>query len=197
MKGEYAALSYIQLQPQTAYTHPPEPPRYVYLDSPALDVMTDFNVVYPVTVKAEVSIDDALEYMKTSGVRLLLVTDETELIVGLITAKDIQGEKPVKVAEASRISRAQITVGMIMTSQQDVMAFNVISVRNAQVGHIVETLNQLERQHMLVVEVDQVAKRQVLLGLFSTSQINKQLHRDVARHQGAANSLAEMVHEIS
>ena len=134
MQGEYAALSYIQLQPQTAYTHPPEPPGYVYLDSPALDVMTDFNLVYPLTIKAEVSIDDALEHMKTSGVRLLLVTDETELIVGLITAKDIQGEKPVKVAEASRISRAQITVGMIMTSQQDVMAFNVISVRNAQVG---------------------------------------------------------------
>ena len=43
---------------------------------------------------------------------------------------------------------------MIMTPQSAATVLNLVSVRNAQVGHIIETFRQLERQHMLVVDVD-------------------------------------------
>lgn len=196
MIEEYAALSFIPVQPGTSYVHPPEPPEIVHLDSPALDVMTDFKIVHAITATAEMTIDDALEHMKTSGVRLLLVTGEAEQIVGLITAKDIQGERPIKFVEKARTPRSEISVEMIMTPQESITTFNIISVRNAQVGHIVETLNQLRRQHMLVVEVDEQIQDQVLRGIFSTSQISKQLGRDCTRDLGTAHSLAEMTQEI-
>ncbi len=83
-----------------------------------------------------------------------------------------------------------------MTGQESIIALNMISVRNAKVGHVVETLNQLKRQHILVVEIDEQTKAQRLRGLFSTSQISKQLGRNVAPERGAAQSLAEIQHDI-
>ena len=192
MKTEYAALSAMPLKSNSGYTRPSEPPDWVYLDSSVTEVMTDFEVVRPVTTTADTSIDDALEHMKRAGVRLLLVIDEHDEIVGLITAKDIQGERPIRIAEESRLSRSEITVRMVMIPPEAIMALNLISVRNANVGHIVETLNRLERQHVLVVEVDENTKAHRLRGLFSTSQIGKQLHRDVTHHLEAADTLAEL-----
>lgn len=192
MKGEYAALSHISLQPQTTFEHPPELPELVHLDDPADMVMTDFRVVHPRTVRPEVSIDDALASMKTEGVRLLLVTGPVNQVVGVVTAKDIQGEKPVKIVEESRASRADITVEMVMTPQSGIEVLNYLSVRNARVGHIVETMREVQRQHMLIVDVDDGTRRQTLRGLFSTSQIGKQLGVNVADELPPAHGLAEM-----
>ncbi len=196
MHSDFAPLSHISLAPRASYAHPPIPPEEVTMESPAIDVMTDFGIVFPVTTHENVTIDDALEHMKTAGVRLLLVTSPEKTLIGIVTAKNIQGEQPVKVAEESRISRADIRVADIMTRQKDLTVLNLISVRNARVGHIVSTLNQLERQHMLVVEVDQETRAQRLRGLFSTSQITKQVGHDVTHGTGAAHSLAEIVHSI-
>lgn len=196
MKREFAPLSYIPLKSDTTFDHPPEPPELVRLDSPATSVMTDFKFVHPVTISPDVPIDDALQKMKTAGVRLLLVTNKAQEIIGLITAKDIQGEQPIQIIQDTRVQRSQITVEMIMTPQSAITVLNMVSVRNAQVGHIIETLRQLERQHILVVEVDDATKTQRVCGLFSTSQISKQLGRDITEEVAPAHSLAEMVQQI-
>ena len=196
MKTEFAKLSYIPLKPKTTYLHPPEPPLVVHLDSPAITVMTDFNYVHPVTVDPEMSIDGALQKMKTAGVRMLFVIDGSRQIIGLITANDIMGERPIKVVEETRVKRSQIKVETIMTPQSVITALNMISVRRAQVGHIIETLRELKRQHMLVVEVDESTHSQSVIGMFSTSTISKHLHRDVTQEMTPAHSLAEMMHQI-
>jgi len=196
MKGEFAALSSIPLKPGTTYDCPPELPELVHLDSPALEVMTDLRVVRAVTTRPEVPIDEALEHMKRSGVRLLLATSDSAEIVGIVTAKDIQGEKPIKIVEESRVPRSAIRVSMVMTPQHEIQALNMLSVRNARVGHIVETLRQLERQHALVVEVDDTTKAQRLRGIFSTSQIARQLGHELGEELAPAHSLAEIQHGI-
>lgn len=196
MKVGFAALSHLRLEPGTTYEHPPELPEIVHLESPATEVMTDFKFVKPVTVAPEVPIDEALELMKRAGVRLLLVTDELQRIIGLITARDIMGERPIKLVQQTRIPRSQISVEQIMTPQPDITGVNMLSVRNAQVGHIVETLRQLERQHVLVLEVDEVTRKQRVRGLFSTSQIGKQLGVNLSQEPAAAHSLAQMQQEL-
>lgn len=195
MKREFAVLSHIRLSPKTRFEHPPQPPELIHLDSPATTVMTDFRFVHPVTTSADVPIDTALQKMKTSGVRLLLVTDEADEIVGIVTAHDIMGEKPIKIVEEARVQRSQIKVSTIMTPQQHIEVLNMMSVRNAEVGHIIETLRQLERQHMLVVEVASDDTQRVV-GMFSTSQISKLLGRDVTEEVAPAHSLAEIVQQI-
>lgn len=194
MNETFAPRAYIPLQANVTFDRPPEPPELVHRDSPAIKVMTDFNRVRPVTVRPDVPIDVALEQMKSAGVRLLLVIDAADAIIGVISAKDIQGERPVKIVEQSRVQRGDITVQMVMTPQPEVTALDVKSVRDARVGHIIETLHRLERQHILVVRTD--TGRQQVCGMFSTSEINKRLSRGMAEEVPAAHSLAEMVHEI-
>lgn len=196
MKPDFAALSHVSLAPGTPHEHPPELPEIVHLDSPALEVMTDFKFVRPVTIQPQVPIDAALEKMKTAGVRLLLVIDEDRHIIGLITARDIQGERPIKIVQETRVPRSELLVERIMTPQSDIIGLNMVSVRNAQVGHIIETLRQLERQHILVVEIDEGSRQQRVRGMFSTSQIGRQLGVNVTSSVVPAHSLAEIRHEI-
>jgi len=196
MNTDFASLSHIPLDTGTRYQRPPNMSELVHVDNPAVEVMTNFEYVHAVTTRSDISIDDALEHMKTRGVRLLLVVDQSERVIGLVTAKDIQGEKPVKIAQERGQPRSDITVAMIMTPQERIDALNMISVRSAQVGHIIETLNQIRRQHALVVEVDEKTNEQRICGMFSTSQISKQLGYDVTRDTSAADSLAEISHEL-
>ena len=196
MASDFPPISSITLAAGTRCLVPAHVPRSKRLELPALDFMTDFLQVTPVTVGKGAGIEAALERMKSAGVRLLLVVDDSERVIGLVTARDIQGEKPVEIAQSGRLQRSEILVEHIMTPQSDIQAFNLLSVRNAQVGHVVETLRRLERQHMLVVEVDQANGAQSVRGLFSSSQIAKQLGLQATPELAVAHSLAEMVREL-
>lgn len=206
MSEPFGTLSHIRLKPATTYIHPPELPNRVYLSSPAIEVMTDFNHVRPRTTGPDAPIDDALENMKRVGVRLLLVEDGERNIIGIVSSYDIQGERPIKLVQESRVSRSQIRVADIMTPQQDIEALHMLSVRNAQVGHIVATLRALEQRHLLVVQaaddngepgneesVPSIGSgKQIVRGLFSSTQIGRQLRVDVDEIMTPAHSLAEM-----
>lgn len=192
MKREYAVLPHEALAPGTPIERPPQP-IYLSLDAPALEVMTDFRSVRAVTVSPHVVIDDALERMKTSGVRMLLVSDERERVFGIITARDIQGERPVQLVREGGLSRAAITVEQLMTPAGQIEVIRFASVANARIGHVVATLHRLERQHALVVEED-ARGRQTVRGVFSTSEIGKRIGRDLNEMVGSAHSLAELQH---
>ena len=194
MNSEFVPLATIPLEPDTHFQHPPEPPPVVHLDDPAVAVLTNFNHVNPITIAPDVPIDDALEKMKVTGVRLLLVTDDENRIIGIITSKDIQGERPIDLVQKTRMPRAEVRVEMIMTPQSQIIALKLGSLSNAQVGHVVKTLMALERQHILVVDTDPASRRQRVCGLFSTTQISKQIGKDVSKI-ATAHSVAEIVHE--
>ena len=164
----------LSLQAGAGVVRPVEPPRLVHLDDPARMVMTDFSKVFPITINPEATIDEALELMKNQGVRLLLVIDPNDHVIGLITATDIQGQKPIELVQEQRIPHAEITVAMIMSSQANIQGLPLEDVQRLQVGHIAETLRQLERQHILVLNTND-AGQQTICGLFSMSQIRKQL----------------------
>ena len=157
---------------------------------------TDFAVVRAFTTPPERHIDDALEHMKISGVRLLLVIDTRRRVIGLVTAKDIQGERPVQLVHDERITRDEITVERIMTPQSSIEVLDYEKVRHAHVGDIVETMHALERQHALVAEIDPESGAQILRGVFSTSQLSRQLGVPVIEDVRTAHSFAEVVQEI-
>ncbi len=196
MSVEFQPLSIVSLNPKTTFQHPPQPPERVSAEGPAFDVMTDFNFVKPVTVNRYVPIDEALEKMRLAGVRMLVVTNDAGEIVGIITANDIMGERPIEMIQERRVPRSEILVEDVMTPQGNLDAFDMVSVRNAQVGHILETLSRLHRQHMLVIEVDKAIDCQRVCGMFSTTQIRKQLNQDGFAEVAPAESLAEVVQNV-
>lgn len=196
MRDDYSTLPHIALMPGSSFARPAGSQR-VSLDSPALAVMTDFKHVWAVTVPSGTLMDDALERMKTQGVRMLLVVTEGDEVMGLVTAKDIQGERPILLVREGGLSRAELTVDQIMVPQSAIEVMTLSSIRNAQVGHVVATLRALERQHALVVEVEDTTRKQTIRGVFSTSDLGKRLGTDVGEAMAGSHSLAELQHTVS
>lgn len=197
MPYSFNAVPCVTLKPQSTLGHPTTPPEMVKLDSPAAEVMTTFKVVHPVTTRPEVAIDAALKKMKTTGVRLLFVMNDADQIIGLVTAKDIMGERPIQITQQTQAPRAEITVAAVMTPQPDICALDAQAVRDARVGDIIETLRAQERQHALVVKTDKATQTQRVIGMFSTSQISKLLGYNVTPEVHAARSLAALVGQIT
>lgn len=197
MPYSYETIKCVLLKPQSTLGHPTAPPEMVKLDSPAAAVMTSFKTVHPITTIPEVPIDVALKKMKTAGVRLLFVMNNADQIIGLVTAKDIMGERPIQITRQMRVPRADITVAAVMTPQPDICALDALAVRDARVGDIVETLNAQNRQHALVVETDKATQSQRVIGMFSTSQISKLLGYNVTPEVSPAGSLAALVEQIA
>ena len=142
-------------------------------DSPALDVMTDFATVDAVRVSPNVPIDAAHEQMKTSGVRLLFIVGSGDELLGVITSRDIESEKPLRFQRELGVTRADVLARDIMTQRDHLEVLTLEDVKHSRVGDIVSTLRHLGRQHAMVVESTKGGFR--VRGLFSTSRIGRQL----------------------
>jgi len=175
MLRDYAPLPFEWLQPGVGYAHPTQAvPDRVTLDDPATSVMTDLTRVTAVIILPGDTLDEAHRRMIHRGVRLLLVVDEERKVVGLLTAADILGEKPVLAASERGLRREEVQVCDVMTPQAHLEVLNMADVRAAKVGHIVATLKKAGRQHTVVLERD-AHGRPLVRGLFSATQIARQL----------------------
>jgi len=160
---------------RTTYQQPVMPrPARVGLDAAAIDVMTDFRRVRAITVPATVSMDYASERMRANRVHLLLVTDERNTIIGLITSTDIEGERPLVRMREFGVRREELSVADIMTPGERIEVIEMADVARARVGHVVATLKAVGRKHAMIVDRDD-AGRSIVRGLFAASQIGLQL----------------------
>ncbi len=196
MIDTFTGLPAVPLQPKSTFSSTTQRMTPVHLSSPAIEVMTDFASITPVTTTPQTPIDAALAKMKTAGVRLLFVVNDIDEIIGLITTTDIMGERPIKVTHQTRMPRATITVASIMTPQSDIQVFDAARVNASSVGDIVATLRSLGRQHALVAQILPASGTHQVIGMFSTSHIGKLLRDDVVQHPSPAHSLAEIVQKI-
>ena len=153
-------------------------------DGPALQVMTDLARVAPATIRPQAPLAGANQFMITRGVRLLLVVDDLENVLGVITATDLLGEKPMMAATQRGLRRDELTVADIMVPAAQVEVIALADVDNARVGHVLATLRRAGRQHALVVDeevtppkrpMDAPVRRSMVRGIFSISQIARQL----------------------
>ncbi len=140
-------------------------------DSPALRVMTDFAIVPAATVGLDESIEDANRFMIVRGVRSLIVLDHGERVVGILTASDVLGERPMQVAH--RRKHAEISVREIMTPADRIEVLEYERLGESRIGHVVATLQRFGRQHALVVQT--TASGDLVRGIFSLSQIASDL----------------------
>jgi CBS domain-containing protein len=172
---DYAPLGLSLLRPGSGYAQPSQVvPERVTLEDAAGSVMTDLRSVTAVIILSGDTVEEAHRRMIQRGVRLLLVVDQNREVVGLITATDILGEKPVQAVSQRGIRREELLVRDIMTPQERLEVLDLKDVSASRVGHIVSTLRQAGRQHAVVVEHD-AAGRHVVRGLFSATRIARQL----------------------
>jgi len=146
----------------------------VTLDDSALTVMTDLTRVPAVLVDPDVDIEAAMRMMIRRNVRSLFVVDVNSEILGLITATDLLGEKPLQHIQQHGGRRDDIRVRELMTPHARLEVLPMAQVARACVGQVVATLVQASRQHAMVVE-DGPDGRQQVRGVFSATQLEKQL----------------------
>lgn len=167
----------------------------------AFCALTDFQQQNPITVDPQRSIDDALADMVRLGVHALLVTkEETDSdvlrVLGLITAYDIERERPRRRPGAMDFQVAQeTTVVDVMTSWNELSLVNYESLRTLTAFDLYDMFQGTGLTHLLVVDVhgDDFA---VARGLLSRVTLADRLRRRFGlppnvhqgRHEWAANS---------
>lgn len=169
-------------------------PEKVGLEEPAMRVMTDFTIVTAYTIFPLETIEAARAKMIHRGVRMLLVVDDQNHILGLITATDLTGEKPMQVVQTQGIRHHDVMVKDIMTPRERLEVLCAEDLQTACVGDVVRTLKTQGRQHALVVERTP-DRGQMLRGMFSVSQISRQLGITVET-AGVAHTFAELGAEL-
>lgn len=165
-------------------------PPAVTVDSAAILVMTDLAQVPSATIGADATLDEANQSMLMRGVRLLLVVGASNSIVGMVTSVDVLGEKPVLVAQKRQLKRIDLLVADVMVHVDKMEALGIEDVKRACVGNVVASLKSDGRAHAIVVGQEKDGT-QSLLGIFSASQIARQLGVQI-HTQEMARTFAEI-----
>lgn len=153
-------------------------PRMLAEQAPAVSAMVDFAAEPALTTVPEQRVDAALEQMRAAGVHTLLVMVEKH-VVGLITAADIQGEKPVQFVQSSdclhpRCHHDDVEVGDVMTAIAALPLLHMEALEQASVGDVMETFRRTGRTHLLSLERTNEGTPRVR-GLISRAQVERQL----------------------
>jgi len=188
MERAFDPLPIRELGAGAAFRRPTQAPAArVTPDSPALHVMTDLARVSPATIRPQAPLAGANQFMITRGVRLLLVVDERDAILGLITATDLLGERPMQVAAERGLRRDELSVADVMTPAGEIEVIALDDVEASRVGHVLETLRRLGRQHALVAD-----RGNIVCGIFSISQIARQLGLALPSGGSVARTFSEI-----
>jgi CBS-domain-containing membrane protein len=150
-------------------------PWYAQPGDPALSVMTDFLERSSVTVPAAAGIDAALEHMKHTGVRSAFAVDEAQrLVLGLITAYDIMGEKPMRSIRSMDVTRAQLQVKDVMTALADLRVVDIRQIEAGTIGDLARLFAESQLTHIPVVETDGRGGQR-LRGMLSAARVKRVL----------------------
>ena len=188
MPDYFKPLPYTTLSKNTSLYKPLHlVPNSARLNETAITVMTDLKKVTPFSIEPLASIEEANEKMISCGVRLLFVIDSLDRVYGLITATDILGERPIQYLREHGGNHSSILVQDIMTRRDDLEGLSMKDIENANVGDIVETLRYGKRQHMLVYENYSDENRQIIRGIISSTQVERQLGIQITKLERADN----------
>ena len=187
-----SALSTFRLSNGTsiAQAQPPQQER-VTLETPGMAVMTDLTQVRAATVQPDSGLAQAELMMIHQGVRLLFVVTQMPGVDGIVTAADLQGEKPLRLVSQRQVKFEDLCVADVMTPLPDMDAIDFASLRRASVAQVIAALLKTGRAHMLVIESATVTAPMRIRGVISKTQIERQIGAQLPV-TGMATSFAEM-----
>jgi CBS domain-containing protein len=192
----YKPLPLSRLREGVVVQPPLAGPKPIRQDSPAIEVMTDLRQVAAATIRGGTTIAEAHRTMIARGVRLLFVVAVTGVVEGVVTAHDIVGEKAVNLLHDRGGRHRELTVADVMTPHGAIDALDIADVLKAEVGHVIATLKETGRQHALVVDRDRLTREDYVRGIFSATQIGRQLGMPIATFE-VAHRFAEIEAELA
>jgi CBS-domain-containing membrane protein len=139
-------------------------------------VMTDFAASPAFTICADCAVDDALDEMFRRGVRALLVLDEEDAVVGLITSYDIQGERAQQYLEDQpNRRREELRVREILTPCGAWTSIDWHEAQSARVGDVLAIFRSTNSPYLIVLEASTETAPGLLRGIISRTHLERQL----------------------
>ncbi len=169
----------------------PENKEPLDLVSPAADIFTDFMDSIPLMLEQGTPVDDALEMMQRTHVKLHLVIDSKEAFRGVISLADLLSVRVMRAAERTGLRREDLAVSHVMTRKDELRAIDINELRSARVGDLLATMRTYGDQHVLIVDIVGGSIR----GMVSSTDIARRLHIPVNINK-RANSFAEVYQAV-
>ncbi|HEY5994964.1 MAG TPA: CBS domain-containing protein [Gallionellaceae bacterium] len=165
------ALHLKTLGKESGATGPKNESWQVKLNDPAISVMTDFRERAFFKIGADEHIDEALKKMRHAGLRAAFVMDKHgDKLLGLITAYDIMGEKPLRFMQGSGTNYNDILVSDIMEGMGDMPVLDIRELDHATVQSVLDIIQKSGRTHLPVMEYAE-GEPPHLRGLISSSKV--------------------------
>jgi CBS-domain-containing membrane protein len=173
MSIKYEPIPYENLAQQVNLQDYQQPALALETD-PASSVMLDFTHVAEQTIAPKATLDTAIDSIQAAWHHILLVKNENNELLGLITAHSLLSSKPAELMKKNHIAREQMTVQMLMRKIDDIPLLTMEEVDMAKVGNVICTLHNAKRNHALVINSENR-----LCGILAATHISKQLHRNI------------------
>ncbi len=141
------------------------------MNSPAQMIFTDFKQYQPRMIEVDTPVIQAAYLMKKAHVRLLLVVDVNEELVGTISLQELEPQH-LQIMQEHHSRRLDMTVGDVMIKRRDLNTINYLDLLSASIGDIVNTLKANGKLHCLVVD----QQTQQIRGIIAASDIARRLH---------------------
>jgi|GEM_PF-1894673 len=180
MDNEYALLDTHRLKRPIGFLHRLSNHTILHRDDPAMAVLIDFTKVMAQTVSPKEKGQQALLLMQCANLKFLLVVDDQEKLVGLISSKDLQGIKPGMAAQKSSIKLTEVTVDAIMQTHENLQVIDFADLSNARIGHIARIIHEKGVENLLVTEKESTTVPSLIRGVFSASLISQYLGEDIS-----------------
>lgn len=148
----------------------PESGEEVTLDSPALEVFTDFTRTKPLVIDADTKAVDTEKLMQKAHVRLKVVVDHDTHFLGIISLQDLNSQQMlIKISAGEKREELSVVDFMQPRNRLEGLAFSDLS--KASIMEVIEALKDSAQQHCIVVDNDQRRLR----GIISASDIVRKL----------------------
>lgn len=161
------------------------------LDSPAGQVFTDFEERAPFMLEQSTQIDEAVEIMRRTHVKQLLVINAAEGFRGVISMSDLLSIKVARAGNSTGLKREDLAVSHVMTPRSELHAIEYSALESARIGDLLETMKRFGDQYLLVVDSDRSSVR----GIVSASDIAQAVHMPVSIKE-RANSFADIYRAV-
>jgi CBS domain containing-hemolysin-like protein len=176
MNDRFEPLQFHSMPIGVGYARPEQQyPDGLDLTGPALSAMTDLRRITALTVERTNTLAATRERMQKLGVRMLLVTGATGAVMGIVTATDLDSDRPGKIAAKTGERPEELLVQDIMTLRGRIEVLTLQDVGRASIGQVLASLLEAGRRHALVHD----GANNEICGIFSLTRLCGQVGLDI------------------
>ena len=147
------------------------------LTDPALSQLIDLRLAPCVTVDQHDGIAATLHVMQRARVRMAFVSGLSGELVGLVTADELQGERPLLRAMADHIGIEELTLDQVMAPLNEWLVVDAWQIEHSRLGNVAATMREHGLRYLLVVQRGEDSTE--LRGLISARQLEQVLGIDL------------------